>query len=176
MFACICFEGKISFFETLLSERWDTEEKGNVQYVDFTGLTKFQVTLILRHLYGVSNESLLDCFQYDFGEKDYFINDLLELIEVADELLLFQLKSVLQLAICDMISLDNVLVLLVHGFTLNARQLFLNCCWYIFNNLEVLMFAPGFKEIPNETMQLLEVFIDKLGNVQNGTKTGLTKI
>ena len=59
----ICFEGKISF-ETLLSERWDTEEKGNVQYVDFTGLTKFQVTLILRHLYGVSNESLLDCFQY----------------------------------------------------------------------------------------------------------------
>ncbi|KAL1574121.1 hypothetical protein MG5_06305 [Candida albicans P57072] len=163
-------KARSAFFETLLSERWDTEKKGNVQYVDFTGLTKFQVTLILRHLYGVSNESLLDCFQYDFGEKDYFINDLLELIEVADELLLFQLKSVLQLAICDMISLDNVLVLLVHGFTLNARQLFLNCCWYIFNNLEVLMFAPGFKEIPNGTMQLLEVFIDKLGNVQNGTK------
>lgn len=163
-------KARSAFFETLLSERWDKVNENNAQYLDFTGLTKFQITLILRYLYGVSNDSLLDCFQYDFGEKDYFINDLLELIEVADELLLLQLKCDLQLAICDMISLDNVLVLLVHGFTLNAQKLFLNCSWYIFNNLEVLMFSPGFREIPSDAMQLLEVFIDKIRNVPNGTR------
>ncbi|KAG7663804.1 uncharacterized protein J8A68_002664 [[Candida] subhashii] len=143
-----------AFFETVLSTRWDNDSEFKV--LDFSGLSKFQMSIVLRHIYGVNNAEILDHFDCAFNESDSFINQVLELIEISDELLLFQLKAICQSAISDLISLENVLLLLIHADYLSADKLFLNCCWYIFNNLEVLMFDPAFMTIPFEIMSKLE--------------------
>ncbi|CAI5756282.1 unnamed protein product [Candida verbasci] len=147
-------KSRSAYFETLLSDRWD-----NIKELDFTGLTTFQMSFILKHLYGVSNVDIFETFKFQFHQRDEFINSLLELIEIADEMLLFQLKDLIQLVIGDMISLENVLILIVHADYLSCKKLFYQCCWYIYNNLELLIFDSSFKEIPNEILEKLETQI-----------------
>ncbi|KAK6461269.1 hypothetical protein DFJ63DRAFT_289148 [Scheffersomyces coipomensis] len=147
-------KARSAFFETVLSERWDTEDESKV--LDFSGLSKFQFMVILRHLYGFADLEVFNCFGYDFHNQDEFINDMLELIEIADELLLFQLKSLCQLAIIDFISLDNVTILLTHSEYLSAPKLFMNCCWYIYNNLEILLFDSSLKDLSLDILKKLE--------------------
>ncbi|KAK6453937.1 uncharacterized protein RJT20DRAFT_131401 [Scheffersomyces xylosifermentans] len=146
-------KARSAFFETVLSPRWETDTSS---ILDFGGLSSRQFEIILRHIYGYSDDELFDCFDYSFNESDEFVNDLLELIEISDELLLFQLKALCQLAISDFISLDNVILLLVHADYLSAPKLFMNCCWYIYNNLETLLFDSSFKELSFEILEKLE--------------------
>ncbi|KAK6198544.1 uncharacterized protein RJT21DRAFT_122121 [Scheffersomyces amazonensis] len=155
-------KARSAFFETVLSTRWDNELES--KQLDFTGLTKFQFNIILRHLYGYNDFELFDCFGYDFYDQDEFINDILELIEISDELLLFQLKSLCQLAIIDFISLDNVMVLLIHADYLSAPKLFMNCCWYIYNNLEILLFDSSIKDLSLDVLKKLEHQINYFQN------------
>ena len=151
-----------AFFETLLSSRWESP----VNSLDFSGLSKFQFNFILQHLYGQNNYDLFEYFKFQFEEADEFVNTLLELIEIADELLLFQLKALCQLAISDFISLDNVLILLVHSDYLSASKLFMNCCWYVYNNLEVLLFDNAWKDLPFDIIRKLETQIKFFQNCQ----------
>lgn len=124
--------------------------------LNFNGLTVSQFTIILKHIYGSSDSDIFNHFHFKFEESDDFINELLELIEISDELLLFQLKALCQLAIIDFISLENVVNLLTHADFLSATKLFLNCCWYIYNNLEILLFDGAFLELPFEILKKLE--------------------
>ena len=142
-----------AFFETVLSPRWDTMEN---KELDFSGLSRAQFSVILKHLYGYNDYAVFDSMKLSFSESDEFVNELLEMIEIADELLLFQLKALCQVVISDFISLDNVILLLVHADYLSAPKLFKNCCWYIHNNLEILLFDTSFKDLPLEIIEKLE--------------------
>jgi alpha-tubulin suppressor-like RCC1 family protein len=164
-----------AFFETLLSSRWDSP----VNSVDFSGLSKFQFNFILQHLYGQNNYSLFEYFKFKFEEADDFVNTLLEFIEIADEMLLFQLKALCQLAISDFISLDNVLILLVQSDYLTASKLFMNCCWYVYNNLEVLLFDNSWKDLPFDIIRKLETQVKFFQNCQKlefSTENGILNL
>lgn len=141
-----------AYFETILSNRWENSELN----INFDFLSENQVVVILRHLYGFPDMDLFNSMDYSYADSDSFINELLELIEIADAFLLFQLKSICELAIKDLITLDNVLVLLVHADNLSAKKLFLNCSWFIYNNLEILIFDSAFKDLQYDLLKSLE--------------------
>lgn len=149
-----------AFFETILSDRWEIDKIHNGKKIlNFEDLSIFQFELILRHLYGYNDFQLFDCFkQYinQAADVDEFINYLLELIEISDELLLFQLKSLCQLGIKDLITLENVLILLTHSEYLSATKLFMNCCWFIYNNLDIILLDPSFCDILDSILKKLE--------------------
>ncbi|KAI5957851.1 hypothetical protein KGF57_003118 [Candida theae] len=142
-----------AFFETILSERWGISSSVTL---DFTGLTKAQMEIILRHIYGDDDKDLLNCYKFKFCESDVFINEALEMIEIADELLLFQLKAVFEIAIAELVSLQNVLSLVVNADYISAHKLFLQCCWFIHHNLEVLLYDPTFQSIPIDIVEKIE--------------------
>lgn len=144
-----------AFFETILSDRWDNEfDSKNMKVLTLENISLYQFRIILRHLYGYNDIELFDSLET--MDIDDFINCLLELIEISDELLLFNLKNLCQLAIKDFISLENVLILLTHAYNLDASKLFMNCCWYIYNNLEKILLDPLFKDIQDDLLKKLE--------------------
>ncbi|EDK47022.1 hypothetical protein LELG_05203 [Lodderomyces elongisporus NRRL YB-4239] len=173
-----------AFFETILSNRWkNSMQVDTLPKLDFSGVSKKQMKILLLHLYGVPNCDLLNMLGFDsdlhlnltlslsLSSKSYkdnhgikankmnevdIINELLELMEIADELLLYQLQEMLELALCEMIYLDNVLELAVYADMLKAWKLFMNCCWYIYNNLEVLVFDSSMLDVPSEVLSKIE--------------------
>ncbi|MCP8715924.1 MAG: hypothetical protein M5E90_00735 [Asgard group archaeon] len=155
-------KSRSAFFETMFSERWDDIQQD--KELDFTGLSKFQMTIILRHLYGISNENLLDYFIGKTTDRDVFIDEVLQLIEICDELLLFLLKCSLSVAICELISLENVVPLTIHSQYLSCDMIFKNCCWYMYNNLEVLIFDSGFTGMPLDILNKVETEFQYLSN------------
>lgn len=152
-----------AFFETILSNRWDTteaeiEDEGD-KCLNFNNLTIFKFEFILRHLYGFDNIHLFDYFLSvieKLSDTDEFINHLLEIIEITDELLLFQLKNLCQLVLKDLINNDNVMILLEHADYLSAPKLFMNCCWFIYNNLDQVLFDSTFNSLEFDTLAKLE--------------------
>ncbi|ODV79610.1 uncharacterized protein CANTADRAFT_48967 [Suhomyces tanzawaensis NRRL Y-17324] len=146
-------KARSAYFETLLSDRWVND---GTEFLDFTDVSLTTFEAILKFIYGAHSDQIFD-FEYLFDDTDEYINEVLELIEVADELLLFQLKSLSQVVLSDLINLDNVLILLTHADALSAEKLFMNCCWYIYNNLEILLFDPTFTDLSLDLMQKLEV-------------------
>ncbi|KAI5963985.1 hypothetical protein CANMA_003582 [Candida margitis] len=146
-----------AFFETILSERWGVSTP---VALDFTGLTRAQMGIVLRHIYGVEDKDLLNCYSFKFDESEAFINEALEMIEIADELLLFQLKAVFEIAVAELISIQNVLSLTVNADYISARKLFLQCCWFIHHNLEVLLYDPMFLKIPMEILEKIQNCFD----------------
>lgn len=141
-----------AFFETTLASRWN----GDSNEIEFDHLDKYQFSIILKHIYGFSDYEVFDELKDNCNTCDDLINCLLEIIQVSDELLLFQLKDLCQLVIKDMISLDNVIALLIHSDELQAQKIFLNCCWYIYNNLEIILLDQLFLTIPTELLMKLE--------------------
>lgn len=156
-----------AFFETFLSERWETiasddtdsSFEADQKQVNLEGINTLHFEVILRHIYGCDDLKVFDCI-YDVVSKDDdsddFINFLLDMIEISDKLLLIQLKHLSELAIKDLITYDNVLLLLTHSFYLSASKLFKSCCWCIFNNLDILIFEPAFRDLDQEILAVLE--------------------
>lgn len=153
-------KSRSAYFETVLSDRWNNDN--DTRELDFSRLSKFQMTVILRHLYGVSNESLLNGFVGTTKDRDAFINELLEILQICDELLLD--TSFLQAALSDMISLENVVTLTIHSQYLLCEMVFYNCCWYMYNNLEVLVFDSAFLDMPPEILEKVESQFQFLSN------------
>lgn len=145
-----------AFFETTLASRWREE----VSVLEFSEVDAVQFDVVLRHIYGYSDYLIFDELKQACESRDDFISYLLEVMQIADELLLFQLKNLCQLAIKDLVSLDNVILLLVQSEDLKANKLFISCCWYIFNNLEIILLDPTFLTIPNDTLVKLETQIE----------------
>lgn len=151
-----------AYFETVLSNRWDTSCD---RIINFDSITKNQFEVVLKYIYGYDETKI---FEGSLGQlensPDEFINNLLDLIEIADELLLFELKLLCELGIKDLINMDNVLILLQHADFLSAKKLFMNCAWIIYNNLELLMFNQYFRELPLELLKKVEVQINFISN------------
>ncbi|CUM63510.1 uncharacterized protein PRCAT00001086001 [Priceomyces carsonii] len=164
-----------AFFETIFSTRWTT----NIYTINFESFSRFQFNVILMHIYGKSNHDLFNMFSEILNSCDDFINHMLEFIEIADQLMLFDLKDLFQLAIKDLVTLNNVLILLLHANNMNAKKLFMNCCWFFYNNLEILLFDPMIKELPLDVLKSMErhmIFFQRCKSVDlwnSGHVTGL---
>lgn len=155
-----------AYFETLLSSRWgesrSTEPSVPIQVLNFEDIERPQFEVVLKHIYGCNDADLFN--NCDSESPDEFVNSMLDNIELADSMLLFDLKNLCQLAIKDFLSLENVLSLIVHAENLNAQKLFLNCCWLIYNNLEIVLFDSLLKDLDELILQKLQ---DKLTFFQN---------
>ncbi|ODV86384.1 hypothetical protein CANARDRAFT_181096, partial [[Candida] arabinofermentans NRRL YB-2248] len=143
------------FFEKLLSDSWLQTSEIQMAHISST---VFEV--ILRYLHGVSYLSLLDAVEeiYDIPS---LINFCLELIEIADELMLNELSDICQLYLKDFITIDNVDLLMLHALNTRADKLFENCVWFIYNNLDLLLFEPHFSNLVTDNLENVE-FIKRL--------------
>lgn len=163
-----------AFFETILSSRWETGElepldegDSEMKEVGLSEITRIQMQIILKHLYGVSDLHVFDdafSLVEETQDADDFVNFLLEMIEIADELLLVQLKHLCELAIKEFINCDNVLLILSHADWMKANKLFMSCCWHIYNNLQILLFDSTLRSLDLTILKRVEQqmrFFDK---------------
>lgn len=144
---------RCAFFETSLSGRWDSDEKKVVTFERHNVSSFYRVLL---YIYGLDMDTV---FNIDVDDDVEFINRVLELIDIADELLLFQLKDLCQVAISSFISVDNAVPLITECSELSANKLFINCAWYIYNNLELLIMNSGLFELPVEVSKKLDKWL-----------------
>lgn len=153
-------KARSAFFETLLSNRWsDMCQVETKRVLQFDHISVFEFLIILRYLYGFSDMEVFDVFDSSFKadyEVDDFISCLLNLIDISDEFLLFRFKQICQLAIKDMITSENVFTLLEYSDLLSANYLFKSCCWYIYNNMEILLLDNAFLKLSYELLRKLE--------------------
>lgn len=149
-----------AFFETILSGRWESHaEELPYKYVSMDNVSELQFSIISSHLHGCSDLSVFDSAKevvLESNDSDDFVNFLLDMIEVADELLLVQLKHLCELAIQEFINTDNVLILLGHADWLSAHKLFMSCCWYVYNNLEIVLFDGNLRNLDEALVCRLE--------------------
>lgn len=147
-----------AFFETILSCRWDNEDEANndMKYVSLPNVTGLQFRVILDHLHGCMNTDVFNSALPQFDDNDEYANFLIEMIEVADELLLVQLKHLCELELSALINVDNVLVLTAHAYWLDARKLFASCCWHIFNNAELVLLDRTLSDLDEALLLKIE--------------------
>lgn len=144
-----------AYFETVLSDSWNESKTLSLE-----GVSKRHFDVILRHIYGVSDFSLFDEFESESTHlHEDFINFAMEIIEIADELLLLELKAIGQLAIKDLIDLQNALTILKFAESSNAKKLFMACSWYIYNNLEMYLLDNSFQDLTLDVLSKLEKHI-----------------
>lgn len=152
---------RCAYFETILSDRWSSSSENKT--LNLNSITKRQFDIVLLHLYGLDDFSILNHFSNDihsFADVDMFINHMLELVEIADELLLFNLKSLCELAVKDLITQENVLTILFCSYNLGAKKIFMNCCWYIYNTLDSILLDPVFEQMSHELTSKIEEHIN----------------
>lgn len=156
------FVARSAFLETILSSRWENSDEPSedeTKVVNFENVDPLQFEIIMKHLHGCNDLRVFDALRERVEEthdSDDFVNILLELIEVADEMLLLQLKHLCELAIQEFIDTDNVLVLLAHADYLGAQHLLMLCYWYVYNNLEIILFDSNLQSLPEELVSKLE--------------------
>lgn len=168
-----------AFFETILSDRWEQndynseiapEGSTSSKYVSLDNISLLQYEIISHHLHGCMDLRVFEPAQAlvaDSNDSDDFVNFLLDMIEISDELLLVQLKHLCELAIKEFINIENVLILLAHADWLGAHKLFMSCCWYIYNNLEIVVFNKNMCDLGDELVSKLETQIRFLQNCRS---------
>ncbi|QPG77028.1 hypothetical protein FOA43_004425 [Brettanomyces nanus] len=126
-----------AYFETILSETW-TEVVPGQRTLHIPEASVIQFRAILRYFAGCDYLSLFEGLKVENAEE--FCNFCLDLIDIANEFLLDELSDICQLCLKDFITLDNYEVLLVRAYQADARKLFENCLWFVYNNLGLLLF------------------------------------
>lgn len=133
------------YFETMF--RWNGSDSNvpNICNLEFPGVSKDCFGVVMKFLSGSDIENLFDGIY--FGDCDEFVSFCLQMIVIADKLLLDGLVDELQLCIKDFICLDNIEVLLRASYDLDAEKLFENCLWFVYNNLDVLLIDENFFKV-----------------------------
>lgn len=158
---------RTAFFETMLSGRWHVDDclaDGNdSNAVLLEMVEKVHIDVILKHIHGCNDLQIFEdakVLVQESRDPEDFILFLLEMIEISDELLLVQLKYLCELAIAEFLSLNNALVILAHAHHYSAPKLFMSCCWYIYNNLEILLFDTTWQELEVDLLKKVEEQIE----------------
>lgn len=154
---------RTAFFETTLSGRWllDGLPDKSLQkrIIDLDYILLEQAEVVLRHVHGCNDLDIFNSVKTvveTSKDPEDFVLFLLDMIEISDELLLLQLKHVCELAVSEFFTLNNVLILLVYSDQYNAQKLFKACCWYIYNNLDILLFDSLLRELDSQLVTQVE--------------------
>lgn len=165
-----------SYLSTVLSHRWGDQKEICLDHVEYSVFS-----VVLKYLSGIHFSGLFP----ETASSDELISFVLEVIELSDELLMEDLKDLCQLRIKDLVSLDNYFDLTLFSYHLGAFKLFENCMWFMYNNLELLLFDKEFDDLVNLKDQR---FVNRLdnslrwftrlknnGNIDSSLRTDLTK-
>lgn len=156
---------RTAFFETMLSGRWHAGDlqcaSGAMESksVNLENVGPVHLDVILKHIHGCNDLEIFEpakVFVNESKDPEDFVLFLLEMIELADELLLIQLKHLCELAISEFLTCNNVLVILAHADYNNAQKLMMSCCWYIYNNLEILLFDAAWRDLNSKLLERVE--------------------
>lgn len=165
---------RTAFFETMLSGRWhaddDLKDQHKPKRVVLEIVDKVHMDVILKHIHGCNDLQIFEAAKVvvlETKDPEDFILFLLEMIEISDELLFVQLKYLCELAIAEFLSLNNALVILAHADHYNAPKLLMSCCWYIYNNLEILLFDPTWQELEVDLLKKVEAQIQFFGSCKH---------
>ncbi|CDK25583.1 unnamed protein product [Kuraishia capsulata CBS 1993] len=134
-----------AYFEALFS-RWRGSSE---REVTLTHIPKKVFEIVLRYCVGYHAFDIFDEIM-GISSSSEFMDLLFETAEVADELLISDLSDICQFAMKDLISLDNVGLILMNAYHLGATPLFMNCLWFLYNNLDVMFFNGEFNELISE--------------------------
>lgn len=146
-----------AYYETLFSLRWENGmDRFTLTYED---LSIGQFMVVLRHLYGVDDLKIFEGTELESLNFWDFMENVFKILEFSNELLLYELKDICQLALKNLITLDNVLILLTYAEHLSAHKLFLACSWFVYNNLDLIMIDQAFRDIPHSVLKRLEILL-----------------
>ncbi|ODV63480.1 uncharacterized protein ASCRUDRAFT_96205 [Ascoidea rubescens DSM 1968] len=168
--SCILL-ARSAYFETMFSRIWF--QKNFNKTINFSHVECNVFKVVLKHLYGCDFLDLLDSSTHQFS-VDELIDFSLKVIAASDELMLFTLKDYFQCFIIDFIDADNVIELLNIADALNAKKLFENSMWFIFNNLEELLFRPFSDLNDNSVLKKVEKYM-KFFHLFQGLKDPIQK-
>ncbi|KAI0465157.1 hypothetical protein LJB42_000379 [Komagataella kurtzmanii] len=154
---------RCAYFE-LLFDSWTlpTEEHGGITFkvIDFSHVSIEAFTVVLNFIYGVPFMDLFNDAVYH--DSSSFINFVFDVMELSDELMLFDLLDIAQLAIKDFVTIENVIPILLNVHQLNATQLFYCCVWKIYVNMDLFIFSPKLYSLISECDEDLISRIDSL--------------
>ncbi|ANZ73281.1 BA75_01471T0 [Komagataella pastoris] len=154
---------RCAYFE-LLFDSWTlpTEEHGGITFkiIDFSHVSIEAFTVVLNFIYGVPFMELFN--EAVYRDSSNFINFVFDVMELSDELMLFDLLDIAQLAIKDFVTIENVIPILLNVHQLNATQLFYCCAWKIYVNIDLFIFSPKLQSLISESDEELISRIDSL--------------
>lgn len=158
---------RCEFFKTFLSSRW-----GSVRELEFIEFDRGVFEIVLSYIYGAEQLTLFD--HLDFDCINDFVNFVFNIIELSDELLLFELKEFLQLTIKDFINVDNVLIILQNSETLSCQKLTDQCLYFIYHNFDLVLMDPQYNEelLTTKTFSAIDEYahtLNKLNQVSTIT-------
>ena len=154
---------RCDYFKQLFSNNWM-----EIDIVDFSHVKETTWNLLMKYFQGEYND---DIFYSNVKELikgkdtvDDFINFMIDLIYLSNELLIPELKHLCELAIKDCINFENYDIILQHAFISSSKQLFSNCVWYIFNNLPITYKDSRINNsnLSDECMKLIDLRIKEL--------------
>lgn len=132
---------RLAYFETALSSRWN-----KVDSIDWSDVSMEAATIIIHHLYGRADELL----------NDDDINILLEVVEVADEIMLPELQRWAESRVTTAINHDNYMDVLVHAAMINAQVIFTNCCWFVYHHLALPEVVEKLEKLDLQVLKQVE--------------------
>ena len=149
---------RCDYFKHLFGQHWNSTYEVNFHHV-----TEKTWSLVMNYILGDSNDELfyesveelvesnITHIQHKINYRnrsrkwesdietplsvDDFINTVLDVLYLSNELLLPNLRRNCELAIKDLINFENYDILLQHAYLTGSKQLFADCAWYILNNL-----------------------------------------
>ncbi|KAH3903175.1 uncharacterized protein SCODWIG_02882 [Saccharomycodes ludwigii] len=127
------------YFKSLFQYNWQDNE-----VVDLCFYTYDEVMCVLKYIYGFDiyemfiTDNCNDVEHLNFENCEDFVNFLVNIQKLCDFLLLDDLKASVESILADYISSSSVVPLLINSFTMHCSNLFIECCWYLFNNIGLL--------------------------------------
>ncbi|SCV05043.1 LANO_0G17216g1_1 [Lachancea nothofagi CBS 11611] len=153
-------ESRCAFFESLFSRDWNRSDD-SIKELFMEHVSVNEMTCILKYIHGLPFPDLFSHCTFD----DYkgFVNFVLGVIQICDELMLFDLKHYLASILIDFIDASTVMVILVNAHRLFSNALIIECCWFIHNNIDLLFDERNSKIIEehfdSELWTILQDFI-----------------
>ncbi|RKP28379.1 RCC1/BLIP-II [Metschnikowia bicuspidata] len=132
-----------AFFETMLSGRWHGDISGPKR-ICLDNVAPVHLHMVLSYIHGCSDLQVFEAAKV-LVEKSRDPEDFVHLCE---------------LVIAEFLTVSNVLVLLDHAAHHDARKLFMSCCWYICNNLDVLVLDALWRELKLDFLEDPTAFND----------------
>lgn len=154
-------------FQTFLKKAWRTvDEFGmnhiNLEHVDCA--TKDNVACILKYIYGVPYNEILDDLNKDHYTE--YVQFFLDMLELCDQFNLECFKNYLESVTVKYINGETVMPILLNAMQSNSQLLALNCCWFLCAHIGLLFSKENTEFVDqhfdSQTWHLLETVLKDL--------------
>ncbi|SCU84906.1 LAMI_0C09362g1_1 [Lachancea mirantina] len=134
--------GSSDYFGALLSKTWSGENKLK-RDVNLKHVSMNEFLCILKYMHGYTFHELFS--HSSFEDHLDFVQYLLGVCEISDQLLIPGLKYYAESVIADFIDAENVIAIMVNAQNLKCKALVLVCAWYLLHNINILFSEKNFE-------------------------------